>query len=271
MAKRELTPSQSQMAVVEPIQTIQVHDEEEFDRILNGGTYDVDGVDQLGREDMSIPRLVLVQAQSDVPDADQHLGAFYNSLTGEFKKPVTAVLLAVGMGRVAFPRKYDRASEPLCGSDDAIHPRAEYVNRNVQDSLLLIESYIPEVCADCAFAQFGPNGETPMCAKNYIYFMLDVESGLPFIAQMQRTATKTAKQINTIAKMIGRKRLLVLSSKKVQSDTGSYYEPVFTAGDATSPDLLALAYQLTRDLGNMAARLQRENRVNVETGEISSI
>lgn len=250
------------LPVTAPIVKINIEDESELDRIVNGSATDVEGVDLLGREDMAIPRLTLVQAQSDVPDADQHLGAWFNSLTGEFRKPVNAVLLAVGLGRVAFPRNYSRDSEPLCGSDDAIEPRAEYIGRTVTDSKLQIDVTIPEVCAVCPLSQFGENSETPLCAKTYIYFMLDIDNGLPFIAQMARTATKTAKQINTIAKMVGRKRLIVLSSKKVSSDTGNYYEPVFTSGEPTPNEILALASTLTRDLGNMAVRMQRENRVH---------
>ncbi len=239
---------------------VNVPDENELDRIFDGGPTDVEGVDTLGREDMSIPRLELVQAQSDVPDADQHLGQWYNTLTGEYKKTVKAVLLSLGMGRAAFPRDFSRDSEPLCASDDGIVARPEYAGAIVTDTKLNITAEIQGECATCIFSRFGPNGEAPLCPKAYVYAMLDIESGLPFVVRMQRTATRAAKQINTIAKMQGRKKLIVLSSKKVQSDTGNYYEPVFMSGDATPPEMLALCYQLTSELGNIAARVQREQR-----------
>ncbi len=238
--------------------TVQVNDESDLDRIFDGSPTDVEGVDALGREDMSIPRLELVQAQSDVPDADQHLGQWYNTLTGEYKKTVKAVLLSLGMGRAAFPRDFSRDSEPLCASDDGIVARPEYAGVVVTDTKLGITSEILGECAMCVFSKFGPNGESPLCPKAYVYAMLDVETGLPFVARMQRTATKAAKQINTIAKMQGRKKLIVLASKKVTSDTGNYYEPTFMSGEPTPPEMLALCYQLTSELGNIAARVQRE-------------
>lgn len=237
---------------------VQVANENELDRVFDGSPTDVEGVDSLGREDMSIPRLELVQAQSDVPDADAHLGQWYNTLTGEYKKTVKAVLLSLGMGRAAFPRDFSRDSEPLCASDDGILPRAEFIGTLVTDTKLNLTDEIRGECATCVFSRFGPNGESPLCPKAYVYAMLDVESGLPFVVRMQRSATKAAKQINTIAKMQGRKKLIVLASKKVTSDTGNYYEPIFMSGEATPPEMLALCYQLTSELGNIAARVQRE-------------
>lgn len=237
---------------------VAVTDESELDRIFEGSPTDVEGVDALGREDMSIPRLELVQAQSDVPDADQHLGQWYNTLTGEYKKTVKAVLLSLGMGRAAFPRDFSRDSEPLCASDDGIVARPEYAGAIVTDTKLGIRAEIMGECATCIFSKFGANGEAPLCPKAYVYAMLDIETGLPFVVRMQRSATKAAKQINTIAKMQGRKKLIVLASKKVQSDTGNYYEPIFMSGEATPPEMLALCYQLTSELGNIAARVQRE-------------
>lgn len=238
--------------------TVQVNDESDLDRIFDGGPTDVEGVDALGREDMSIPRLELVQAQSDVPNADEHLGQWYNTLTGEYKKQVKAVLLSLGMGRAAFPRDFSRDSQPLCASDNAILPRGEYIGTVVTDTKQGVRDEIRGECATCIFSKFGANGESPLCAKAYVYAMLDIETGLPFVVRMQRTATHAAKQINTIAKMQGRKKLIVLASKKVQSDTGNYFEPVFMSGEATPPEMLALCYQLTSELGNIAARVQRE-------------
>ncbi len=237
-----------------------IHNDAELDAYLDRGMdpMAIDGADALDRSDLQIPRLILVQPTSDLPDGDKHQGDWYNSLTGEYALIVKAVLLSLNKGRVAFPRKFSRDSEPICGSDDAIHPRAEYVGSTVEDEQLGIEFTIGAPCAECPFSHFGANGETPLCAKGYTYALLDADSGLPFVVQMQRTATATARQINTAAKMVKRSRLFVLSSKQVKTDSGKYYEPVFALGENTPGELLQMAFQISAELGNIAARVQQE-------------
>jgi len=216
----------------------------------------VAGVDVFGRDDLQIPRLTLVQAQhQEIPDHLKHVGEWYNNLTGEFHATVSAVLLSVAKGRTAFPREFSRDSEPLCVSDDAVTPRAEYIGRTVFDSDNEIQHEIDgSPCVECPFEKFSANGETPLCAKNFSYAMLDAESGLPFVIRAQRTAIGAARQLNTIARTLGRRKLIVIASREVKSDTGTYFEPVFATGAATPADLVAFANQMGQSLGNFVAR-----------------
>lgn len=257
----------TQLATVEtPTIRISVNDESELERLFAENPHQVEGVETLGREDLSIPTLELVQAQSDVPDVNQHLGQYYNTLTGEFRDTVSAVMLSLVKGRAAFDRKFSRDSEPVCRSDDGIQPQERYVGTTVADADLSITAQIPAYCADCPFSRFGDHGEPPLCAKNFNYAMYDIDNDMPVVIRMQRTGTATAKKLNTIAKMRGNRNLVMLTTKNVRSDKGNYYEPVYTVGAATPPDILAICQKLTLDLGNIAKRVQAEIRPNGETG-----
>lgn len=242
-----------------PVTTLAIRGDKDLDAYLDKGAnpMGIDGADMLGREDLTMPRLELVQAQSQMPEAQQHVGAYYNTLTGEFSSSVTAVLLSLNKGRVAFPRKFARDSEPVCASDDAIAPRTEYQGTVVEDPDMGIEVVIGDSCAACPLSQFGPNGETPLCAKSYAYAMMD-ENQLPFIIRFQRTATAAAKQINTIIKTMQRTRMITLTSKYVTSDNGNYYIPVVTLAEHTPGDIMQAAFELSSSLGNIVSRAQRE-------------
>ncbi len=244
-----------------PDTRIAIKNDTQLDAYLDGGVspIEIDGADELDRSDVQIPRLELVQAQSDMPDANKHLGEWYNTLTGEFQPTVTAILLSLAKGRTAFPRKFARDSKPLCVSDDGVTPRRDYIGKTILDDLTKREYTIDGVCDACPLGMFGENGETPLCAKSYTYAMIDANTGYPFVVRMQRTGMSVAKQINAVAKMSGRRRLLVLTSKHVRSDQGSYYVPVFSLGGPTPSDLLQEAFKLSAELGNIASRVQTEN------------
>lgn len=229
----------------------------------------VDGVEQLSREDISIPRLVLIQATTpDIANSDKHLGEWYNTLTGEFLPEVTAVMMSETMGRACFPRKYSKDSEPLCASDDTLLPRPEYHLATIKDESLNITYTITDqtTCPTCPFSKFGPNNEAPMCAKAYNYAMAD-ENGIPFLTRAQRTGTAAGKQINTVALLMGRRKMIRLSSRKESSDTGQYYVPVFSTAEKTPADLLAHVAALSHQFGNFAARAEKEVKRVIVTDE----
>jgi hypothetical protein len=217
----------------------------------------VEGTERLNREDLQIPHLILVQAQhQDIPENNKHLGEWYNDLTGEFSKDITAVVLSLVKGRVAFPRKFSRESKALCASDDALSPRQDYIGHEIFDEDRGIKWIIDgSACAQCPFSEFGPNGETPLCAKAFSYAMIDVEVGVPFIVRAQRTGIQAAKQLNTLAKLLGRRKLIHITSREVKSDSGTYYVPVFATSEPATQELKDFAMQTSLTWGNIAARV----------------
>lgn len=216
----------------------------------------VEGSQELTREDLQIPMVVLVQAQSkNVPEPLKHGGMFYNNLTGEFSESIDAILLSQGKARVCFDRKYDGDSEPLCGSDDSISPRAEYIGKQITDTEQFFDHTInSDGCASCPLSKFSELGTPPMCAKSYSYAMLDAQSGLPFIMRASRTATQAAKQLNTIAKTMGRRKYIHITSKGVESDKGNYFVPAFTVSSEVEQGIKQYAFKFSLDSGNIAQR-----------------
>lgn len=215
----------------------------------------VDGTQALTREDLQIPQLILVQPQTkNVPDAMKHAGELYNNLTGEFRSEVNGILLSEAKGRVCFPAEYDSESEPLCGSDNALEPRDIYIGTKIHNVNTGFEVEIQESCAGCPLSQFGARGEAPMCAKSFSYAMIDAENGIPFVMRAQRTGMQAAKQLNTIAKTLGRRKYIHISSRAVQSDSGNYYVPLFTTHGDTEPELKKWALKYSLEIGNIAQR-----------------
>ena len=221
----------------------------------------VDGVQALTSEDLQIPRLVLVQPthrNADVPGASDNHGKLYNDVTGEFAPMVNAVLLSEVKGRAAFDRKFDHDSEPMCASDDALMPRAEYIGATLIDSATNVQQTINEEgCATCPFSQFMEiKGETiaPLCSKSYAYAMIDAETGVPFVMRAQRTGTSAAKRLNTIASTQGRRKQIVITSQRIETNSGSYFVPVFSTGEKTPRPLIEHAARMSVQFGNVAAR-----------------
>jgi len=219
------------------------------------------GSDVLQREDITVPRMVLVQGQSKNLPADyiKHIGEWYNTITGEYKQTIEGVLLGVTKQRVAFPRDYNADSQALCASDDGLYPRMEFAGAEVIDSKTNVVHIISCGCAECPFSKFTETEQaasvSPLCSLGYVYAMLDMETGLPFLMRAQRTGIQAARQLNTVAKMMGRIKSIVISAKVTQDDKGTYSVPVFSTGQKLTPDVINAAAQLVREMGNLAERV----------------
>lgn len=222
--------------------------------------YYVPGSEELNREDMTFPRLILVQAQHTFPDSDKHIGEWYNDLTNTYHATLEAVVMGLHKTRVAFPRKFSRDSDPLCGSDDSQMPRAEYIGTEIYDEKTGITHVInADGCVKCPFSQFGEGGEPPLCAKTFAYAMFDfADNAMPVLVQASRAGMQAAKKLNTLAASVGRRKTILLSSSKVTSDTGSYYVPVFMVGAPSPRDVVSMVHDMVTGMGNPALRAKPE-------------
>lgn len=216
----------------------------------------VPGMETLTRDDVSLPRLVLVQLTSNKLPDDYlaHFGEWYNTVTGEYCLKVEGVLLGIAKQRAAFSRDYSADSKAMCASDEALYPRAVFVGKIVRDGKTGIEHVIDGACADCPFSKFTDN-TTPLCTFSYSYGFYDVDTGLPFVMRAQRTGIKAAKQLNMQIMKYGRGNTIVLSASKVKDANGNYAVPVFSAGDKITPDLAHGAAEFVRSFGNIAERV----------------
>lgn len=217
----------------------------------------VAGADILQREDIAVPRLTLVQATSKGLPSDflKHVGELYNNITGEYSASIEAVLLGVMKQRVAFPRDFSADATALCASDEGLYARKEFIGTSVTDTKTGQVANIDGICGECPFSKFGADGQTPLCSLGYVYAMMDLETGMPFLLRAQRTGIQAARQLNTVAKMMGRSRSIIVTGKLVSDDKGNYAVPVFSTGKKLAQDIVNVAAGIVRDMGNLAERV----------------
>lgn len=183
----------------------------------------IPGLDEMGRADMILPRVRLVQAQSDFSDA---AGELYNSLTDTSKPLVHCVVIGVKQGRVRWPEAYQRGQDPICASDDGVIARTGLFGETVTGSET-------PYCAQCIFAQWGANGEPPVCAMFYNFLAVDVEEGdVPFLISFGRTSTRAGKQLITLLKAHRLSKTFVIGSAQEKNDKGKFYILTVKPGDA---------------------------------------
>src|SRR3990167_10342131 len=135
-------------------------------------TFVVLGMENVQPGELRIPRLQLVQAQSRMDGKEGHEGEWFNSVTGEFISNPELLIIGTAKGRVMFPHEYNAENEPLCGSDDGLAPRTEYigavvkiVGRDAAGDPEVKSGVIPNLCAGCPFGVWGDNGAPPACSE----------------------------------------------------------------------------------------------------------
>lgn len=208
----------------------------------------VAGAENLNPDDFSLPMLKLVQPQTTEDGAEKHPGEYLKTDTGDFIDSPRALIIGIQKTRVLFPSAYEAGNDPLCRSDDAVGPRAEYVNQIVNG-----ES-IPPLCANCEFSRWN-NDQRPPCqlAENWAAIL---DSGDIAILRLSGTSARTSSTLKNImrANVAGRRPTYVqFGSTFKRTDKGQFYvATVAQLRDAVPETSLDLARQL-RGL-NLAAR-----------------
>lgn len=232
----------------------------------------VPGMEDVRPDELRIPILRLIQAQSRVDEAQEHLGEWHNSVTGEFQRNPELLVVGVSKGRIMFPRTYNAENKPLCASDDGLAPRPEYVGNDIrligQDEIgepIVIRNTIPAKCDGCPFAQWGDNHEPPACNAVAIFAGVDQE-GMPVLLQIKSTGMKNVPSLKTLVAANGIRKAIKVGAVKEQNDTGTYYVPTFTVGAKPAKDWQKTAMRIA-SLGNLAARNQRAVMEADENGQ----
>lgn len=210
---------------------------------------DVAGFDQLGPEDFSLPRMILVQAQHVHEGAEKHTGEWYRTDTSEHMEAPRVLIIGIAKSRAMFDEdNFSRDASPLCRSDDGHHPRMEYAGTSVNGQR------IPESCLACPFAEW--NGDTaPPCQIADNWAALTCE-GEPVIFRMKGAGMKVSKQLKNVIRVSrARKRLtyIELGSTREISDRGNYFVPAFQVVRDAPPEVVL---EMARELSgiNLAAR-----------------
>lgn len=178
------------------------------------------GLEEIGREDMVIPRFSIVQPTSENGTA----GNIRDQVSGdEFEALEYVVLLKVRKGRVYFAEP-DAGGGVLCASDDRIAPAKR------------IEHPVQAACAGCpmaAWSTVGGKRKHPKCQETYT-FLLAVD-GLPYFMTFKSGAIKDVKKLLTQLTLRCRKERLDvfgyqfgITTEEVKFDVGKAYMPRFT-------------------------------------------
>lgn len=180
----------------------------------------IPGFEFLGKEDLIVPRLALVQAQSNCIDPNNEdapkAGQFINTVTMEvYDSPVKIVPLVFRKAAILFG---EELSDPMvCRSLDGILGTPN------------------GTCLQCDDYYAAPwaSDDPPACTELFetAIALFDEEVPLPLILSMSRTGAKAAKQWRTTAKYESvRNRMPLFSqvydvkSDYVQSEKGNYFK-----------------------------------------------
>ena len=215
---------------------------------------DVEGFDQLGPDDFSLPRLVLVQAQHVHDGADKHLGEWYRTDTNEHIEAPRILLIGIAKSRAMFELdNFSRDSEPLCRSDDGYHPRMELVGTKVSGLI------VPDNCLACQFSEWTT--DTPPACQLADNWAALTEEGEPVIVRLKGAGAKVSKQLKNVVRISrARKRptYIELGSTREVSDRGNFYVPTFQiVRDAPPEEMIFMASELAGV--NLAARAASED------------
>jgi len=229
---------------------------------------DIAGFDQLGPDDFSLPRLVLVQSQHVHEAADKHIGEWYRTDTNEHVVNPRLLIIGIAKSRVLFEEGFDRQAEPICRSDNGFAPRHDMIGANVENV------YIPTTCANCPFNAWGEDGIPPRCslADNWAALIGD---GEPIVFRLKGTSAKISKQLKNVGRVARAKRknlYVELGSVPEVSDQGKYYVASFRViRDEVPADLLQMAQEFAGiNLASRAAEMVDVD-ATVVPGEVTRI
>ncbi len=190
------------------------------------------GMENLTSGDYTLPRLKLVQPQDILDGADTHQGQWAKTDTGEFIAKPTLLYISIAKSRVLFPEKFNRESEPLCRSDDAITPSED------------TQVAVPAHCTECEYAQWGKDEKgksiPPRCTVSDNWAAI-LDTGEPVLVQFSRSSAKVSTFLKNMARaaMLRKGAVYVrMGSRKEISPSGFYYVPVVELIQEPPPDWL---------------------------------
>lgn len=214
----------------------------------------VAGIENLSPDDFSLPVLKLVQANSQIDNADQLIGQWYRTDTGEALEHPNLIMIGIAKQRVLFASEYSGEGTALCRSDDGKAPRAELIGTTLDvvpgtDRRSAIVSAgpgnfeIPATCNECPLSQWTESGKPPCrLSDNWAAVTSD---GDPVVVRFGGSAAKIGAKLRNLARAATMKRrplYIALGSHLEQCATGNYYVPdILPASDALSPELIDMA------------------------------
>lgn len=196
------------------------------------------GKENMDREDLTIPRIKLLQPMSpevDEEDSEHRPGTLMNSITGHnYGKSIVFIPLLHSKSRMLWRDREDGGGIQ-CSAADALHPR-ECVMTTLNDE----EVKTGPTCAQCKLKDWNNAAATdrekaPKCTLYYNFPIVIVGEREPVVLTMERTKTKAARKLLSLAAYTGgnydifakKYKLTVIKDKKNDNQWFNYsIEPV---------------------------------------------
>lgn len=140
------------------------------------------GIEGLEREDITLPRVKLLQSMSDeVSNGNAVAGEWLNTLSGQsYGKSFDFVPVSVWKSRTFFSD--DRSESPICRSADGRYS---------------VDGY--HCASECPHnAREWQDGVPPKCTEAYNYLVIPTIEQFPAIVSLMKTSFKTGKALNTL-------------------------------------------------------------------------
>jgi hypothetical protein len=230
----------------------------------------VAGIEQLDPDDFSLPVMKLVQSNTQIDNAEELLGQWYRTDTGEAVEIPNLILIGIAKQRVLFASDFANSDKKaLCRSDDSKSPRADligqelYVEPATERHNAIVDAAngkgnftIGSICANCPLSQWV-NSNKPPCKQSDNWAAV-TSDGDPVIVRFGGSAAKMGAKLRNLARIATVKRkplYIALGSHLEEGASGNYYVPDILAATADlSPELIDMAKQFASV--NLAARYE---------------
>jgi len=223
---------------------VMVREEQSTDIVLPDDLdLSVAGEENLKTGDVGMPPRLRISSQNK-PIEGTSPGDIVNTLTGAIYDKVEFVpMVFLPTTRVMWPPNFDAGNIPLCVSDDGEYPLQD----TTRATLPLLGP-----CSTCEFSQFGEDGTPPACKnqRNFLVLAL-VEDREPAIITLQSTGIAAAKQLTALAKMAGLRKSIIMATRLVSGDKGTWWMPVFVIGRKLAAGEIMTAVDFRDELKNL--------------------
>jgi hypothetical protein len=192
------------------------------------------GLENVKREDITMPRLVILQPQSpEVLEKGMKEGHIINNVTmTDYGDSIVIVPILHSKSRIYWQDR-DEGGGQLCASDDGLNPRDCGAPCRIAKMLKMKEFPAPEDCTKCPFHTWDNEAEKkkdqrPKCTMYYNFPVLINKEMEPVALSLERTKVAAAKKLITLCFYNGSNldafaKAYRITTYKDKNDQGSWF------------------------------------------------
>ncbi len=187
--------------------------------------------------DLFAPQEMSFDMQVSLPKftIDKDTGTIRHSFGDECKTLHAAMIYAGFTHRMLWPERFKMGNQPLCRSHNNKYP----VERDPMINTFGAESNGQRTCMGCPMTEWTEeNGERikPRCALVISALVIDLETEMPGVLSLARTRLRTAEELTRFWGITGFRFSVYISTEKMQSPSGPYYQVNFKRGEKFLPE-----------------------------------